>query len=70
MELSSRMTVVDPNAMTAMWERDYHLADRRNKTAHCPSVLKFTNQPSAAAQSMLETPEASLHGLSAIDSCD
>ena len=32
MELSScRMTVVDPNAMTAMWERDYHLADLDSK---------------------------------------
>jgi hypothetical protein len=27
MELSSRMTRGGPNAMTAMWERDYHLAD-------------------------------------------
>jgi len=28
MELSGPMTVVDPHAMTAMWERDYHLANR------------------------------------------
>src|SRR5947208_17199325 len=62
MALSGHMTVVDPNAMTAMWERDYHLVNRRiteTKDAHCPSVLKFTNQPSAAAQSMLEALQAS-----------
>jgi hypothetical protein len=37
-------------------QRDYRLADRpiAETKQHCPSVLKFTNQQSAAAQSMLE----------------
>jgi hypothetical protein len=37
MELSSRMTVVDPNAMTAMWERDYH----RESPQHGPGTERY-----------------------------
>jgi hypothetical protein len=53
-----------------MWEHDYHLAARQlpKQQLNCSSVLKFTNQQSAAAQSMLSP--GSEHGLSAIDRCD
>jgi hypothetical protein len=54
-----------------MWEHDYHLAGWRiAETKQFIAVLKFTNQQSAAAQSILEALEASLQALSAIDSCD
>jgi RNA polymerase sigma-70 factor, ECF subfamily len=46
-----------------MWEHDYHLAGWRiAETKQFIAVLKFTNQQSAAAQSILEALEASLHG--------
>jgi Sigma-70 region 2 len=50
MELSSLMTIVDPNAMTAMWERDRRI--NKTKQLIARQSLKFTNQPSAAAQSI------------------
>jgi hypothetical protein len=49
-----------------MWEHDYHLAGRRIAEQNS-SLLASTEvlQQSAAAQSMLEAPEASLHDLNA-----
>jgi hypothetical protein len=46
--------------MTAMWRRDYRLADRR--IAETISLPVSTEVHSAAAQSMLEALEASLNG--------
>jgi len=60
----------EPTSNRSGWERDYHLAIGRNKTAHCPSLLKFTNQHLRLRNRCSKLWKRVYMALSAIDSCD